>query len=312
MNAVQTLSRLNRICSGKDETFVLDFRNTADEIELAFAPFYERTIAEETDPNVLYDALRRITEPDVIRDDEVREFVRAYHLIGADSVRRKTLEESHQLLYALTVLALERFGKLDDEQQERFGSQLARYVRLYAFLSQIIPYVSPNAERLYLYARFLRDRLPGDTGGRVDLGRSVLLTHYKVEEQGSSAISLAPGDPLRAVTDGESRAQDVPLTLLSTLIELFNERFGLGLGDAERLPVEYLFRKLADDLMIQQQARANELAPFLKALEDRAMDVIVDATELSDALYRRLLDDEGVRDELLLRRGPVGLAGGAE
>lgn len=206
--------------------------------------------------------------------------------------------------YALTDLAVDRFGSFPEEERDRFRSQAGRYVRLYAFLSQIIPYVSTPAEKLDLYARFLKERLPGDGGGKVDLGRSLLLTHYKVEETGTTGIALTQGDPLSATTDGEPKIARPPLTLLSDLIALFNERFGLNLSDAKQLPIEYLIRKLAHDPAIQQQARVNEFAPFMKAFEGKAVDVLVDATDLNAELYRLVLDDPRLRAELLRVAGP--------
>ena len=118
LHAVQTLSRLNRIHPEKTDTFVLDFRNDAEEIQEAFEPYYDATVAIPTDPNLLYDTRRDLDAFDVLRDDEVENAARLLASLGD--------ERDHGKLYALLDPAVERFKALAEEQQDEFRDALSR------------------------------------------------------------------------------------------------------------------------------------------------------------------------------------------
>jgi len=120
VRAVQTLSRLNRIHPGKTDTFVLDFANKAEEIQEAFAPFFEQSIAAPTDPNLLYTLQRTITDAQIIHPAEQAAAVAA--LLSGGSAKQKTV-------YANLNPAVDRFVALDDDAQEKFREALKSYVR---------------------------------------------------------------------------------------------------------------------------------------------------------------------------------------
>jgi len=126
--AVQTLSRLNRIHPLKNDTFVLDFRNETDDIIKAFEPYYGRTIAPPTDPNLLWDTRRRLDQYDVLRPDEIEGAVTLLLTI--------TNPKDHGRVYALLDPAVERFTALEEEDRIDFKDALDKFVRTYSFLSQ--------------------------------------------------------------------------------------------------------------------------------------------------------------------------------
>jgi type I restriction enzyme R subunit len=161
LNAVQTLSRLNRIHPAKrqDDVFVLDFRNDADAIHDAFEPWYGKTIAPPTDPNLLYDTHRQLGEYGVLRPDEVMAFVAAF-LSTSTSTKHSDADRHVQP-------AVDRFRELDEDEQTRFRDALNRFTRTYAFLSQIVTFSDVKLERDYLfckalaaYLRHVRPRYP--------------------------------------------------------------------------------------------------------------------------------------------------------
>ena len=151
VNAVQTLSRLNRTHPGKNGTTVLDFANEAEEIRKAFEPYYETTLlSEETDPHLLYEVQDRLLDFGVFRADDVETFARVYFDSKATQDR----------LYAALEPARERFAELAPDEGRDFRSQLVDYVRLYAFLSQVVTFADLDLEKLYVFARHLRRLLP--------------------------------------------------------------------------------------------------------------------------------------------------------
>jgi len=151
VKAVQTLSRLNRICPGKEDTFVLDFVNDAEGIQAAFKPYYEATeIAEPTDPNLLYDLKSRLDGSQIYWETDVRAFCKAFFLPPA----RKGAGGPAPLHRAVDP-AVTRYKDLGVLDQEEFKKRLESFIRLYAFLSQVISFQDLDLERLYAFGRFL-------------------------------------------------------------------------------------------------------------------------------------------------------------
>ena len=165
IQAVQTLSRLNRTCSGKEDTFVLDFVNEREEIQAAFKPHYERTIAgDAVDPHKLYELQTKVMAQHVVFDTDVQEFAKVYYAPG-----NRSAERLHPKLYALLDPCVVRFDELDEEEQDEYRGLLVDFRNLYSFLSQVIPYQDSDLEKLYTYVRFLLTRLPrGESGPRYD------------------------------------------------------------------------------------------------------------------------------------------------
>lgn len=152
VHAVQTLSRLNRVYPGKDETMVLDFENEAEDIQKAFQPYYERTVLSEgTDPNLLYDHQRRLLDAGLFSEDELDAFAAVYFDPRADQSQ----------VYGLLEPVRDRYtDELDEAAQADFKSQLNDYVRFYSFLSHVPRFTDADLEKLYHFARLLARYLP--------------------------------------------------------------------------------------------------------------------------------------------------------
>jgi type I restriction enzyme R subunit len=305
VNAVQTLSRLNRIYpeGGKETTFVLDFRNSAEAIEEAFAPYYETTIAEPSDPNELFDAEDKLLAFDVIREEDVDGMSAIFF-----KPRAQQTKEDHGLLYAALAPARERFKALDADEQEQFRARLKRFVSLYSFLSQIVPYLEARSERLYVYARFLQNYLPREERGGLDLGEEdLLLTHLRHVKMGEHAIELEPsGTPMKSFTGGDSGgAPEEGRGRLSEVIDILNERFGMNLNEADKLYFEQIEETLAGNDELREQAQANEIDNFRFGFDQKFEAAVVDRQSANEELFKKLMDDPefnaAVR-ELLLKR----------
>ncbi|MCP3893448.1 MAG: type I restriction endonuclease subunit R, partial [Bacteroides sp.] len=161
IQAVQTLSRLNRTTAGKDDTFVLDFRNTEEEIDAAFKDFYEVTRAEElTDPHHLYRLQDQIDEHQVIHNNEVDDFCTVYF-----APRRRESVHDHARMNNIIDQAVERYKGLDEDVQDEFKGLLVNFRNMYGFLSQVMPYQDTDLEKLYTYLRYLIKKLPRDATG---------------------------------------------------------------------------------------------------------------------------------------------------
>ena len=95
LQAVQTLSRLNRKRADKDKTFVLDFRNSIEDIQTAFRPFFEVTSVEAmSDPNQVYELEGRLFKFGYLDRVEVERFSETFfrgRLTGGDRSRLEGL-----------------------------------------------------------------------------------------------------------------------------------------------------------------------------------------------------------------------------
>jgi type I restriction enzyme R subunit len=311
VKAVQTLSRLNRMHPGKADTFVLDFANTAEEIQGAFGPYYTQTSAAPTDPNVLYNLSGRLDAAGVLHPDEVQAGVQAI-LAGA--------QDGSASLHAALDPAVQRFAALDEEDAEEFRDALASYVRAYAFLGQVVPFADPHLEELYYYGKYLLTKLPArDPGGSVDLSGAVVLTHLRtdlVAEREDLSLGEGEPDPLPGLP-GEGRGQqaDEPRSLLSQLIDALNERFGAGLGEADLIWFEQQQIELRSDHDVRAVALHNDEQQFSVFLRPRIEQAIVERHQANGELFesyfasderRELIDDFLIRSLYGVIRGEAG------
>jgi len=301
VNAVQTLSRLNRSHGGKENVYVLDFRNTSEEIRKAFEPFYERTEAEPSDPNVLFDAADQVRAFNVITDEELEAFVHRWATLD-----RVPEEQRHAILSTSTQIAFNAAHELGSDARREFREALDRFVRFYGFLSQALPWIPPATEVLYQFSKLLLARLRGETAdGGVDMSGTVELTHYRLSELLAEAITLGDdAKPLSAITgdgtgDGGGPGQ-IPMSKLGELVELFNERYGAELGDTDALKVVTDVRDAVRDTnpQLADQATANSREDFVAERDDLLIDAALSVgtnRERQAELLKALLDDEDFR-----------------
>lgn len=186
IKAVQTLSRLNRTCQGKEDTFVLDFVNSADEIKEAFQPYYEVTgVFEVTDPNILYDLQYELNAMQVYTETEIEQ-VNDLEFSGKLADKR-----AQQRLNSLLDPAVDRFEhELTEEQQEQFKSSVIKFIRTYQFVLQIGPFTDIDLHKLYLYLSYLLRKLPKQVSEQVYLGDHVALEYYRNNKVFAGSIDL--------------------------------------------------------------------------------------------------------------------------
>ncbi len=285
VNAVQTLSRLNRTHPGKTGTTVLDFANEAEEIRKAFEPYYETTLlSEETDPNLVYEVQDRLLDFGVFRADDIETFARVYFDTKATQDR----------LYAALEPARQRFAELAPDETSDFRSQLVDYVRLYAFLSQVVTFADLDLEKLYVFARHLRRLLPAD---REELPREVQqnidMESFRIQRTSRGRIALdrqaRPLDPAGTKPRGGGPGEE--LEALSRIIEALNERFGLNLGPEHRVTLEQIRAALDGDAGLDASARVNTRENVRLTFDPKVEDKIQEIVETNFGLYKRITDD---------------------
>ena len=261
IQAVQTLSRLNRTRTGKEDTFVLDFVNEPEVIQVAFQPYYERTdVGEEAEPHQLYELQGKIMGRHVVHEGDVEAFAEVSFAPG-----RKSDEKLHPKLYALIDPALGRFEESPEEEQDEYRNVLTAFRNLYSFLSQVIPYQDSDLEKLYTYVRFLLMKLPrSGSGARYEFEDEVTLKFYRLQKisEGSIDLEKGKGGEVKGPTEvgsGRSHEEEVEL---SSLIEVINDRFGTDFTKEDELFFQQVKHDAIKDEKIRQTAEANTLQNF--------------------------------------------------
>jgi type I restriction enzyme R subunit len=292
--AVQTLSRLNRIDPDKADTFVLDFRNDTEDIVKAFKPYYGRTVAPPSDPNLLFDTRRRLDDFDVLRPEEMEATV-ALLLTIKDA-------KSHGRVYALLDPAVERFRALNEEDQLAFKEALDRFVRTYSFLSQVVAFGDSTLERDYTYCRALASKLRDAASvERLDLGEEVELTHLRNEltSEGSLSLHADTGEVKSLFGEGTGRKTESKLEHLSEIVNELNERFGLDLDERDQLLFDQFEETWIADPEVVAQAQGNTLENFRLAFDNRFISTVVSRMDENEEIFKRILDDEEFRQVLM-------------
>lgn len=290
VNAVQTLSRLNRTHPEKRGTLVLDFANEADEIRAAFEPYYETTLlSESTDPNLLYEIQNRLQGFPVYTQADVDAFARVYF-------DKKATQDQ---LYSVLAPVVERFRGMSDDEQRDFRGQVTDYIRLYAFLAQILTFADPELEKMYVFGRHLRRLLPVDREELPrELQQNIDMESYRIQQTGSGRIRVErkPGVLEPISTKSEHAREPDEMEALSRIIAELNERFGLNLGPEHKLTLHQMMEKLDDDAALDASARVNTRENVRLTFNQKVEQVIQEIVDSNFGLYKRITDDRAFGD----------------
>lgn len=287
VKAVQTLSRLNRICYGKDDTFVLDFVNSAEDIQKAFAPYYEETtISEVTDANLIYDLKTKLDEFRIYWESEIEGFAKVFF-----KPNKKQSNLDFGVLNSFLDPSVDRFNAKAVDEQEDFKSTLTKFVRAYAFITNIVRLEDAGMHKFHAFAKMLLRKLPRDPKDKVDLDDEVSLQYYRVQKIFEGSISLEQGDPLPNDKHAGKGKKDDEKAPLSELIEKLNDRFGTEFGDMDKVLMQFV-ADMENDENLRAQAQNNSVEHFKFPFNDAFMGVVVDRMIQNKEFCERILDDE--------------------
>lgn len=291
VQAVQTLSRLNRKIAGKDEPFVLDFVNKPEDIYAAFKPYFDSTsLQESANPEMLPSIKHELDQLQIYHWSEVEAFARIFY---RQPDRQNPADHAHMQRHLQP--AVDRFKVIeDDEVRSTFRDKLGDYVRMYSFLSQILPYADPDLEKLYSYGRFLLPHLPLDRDNTVvKIGNEVELQYYRLERVSSGPIELKEGEPKgiygpAEVGTGKTKEERAPLSII---IQALNERFGTSFSDEDRLFFEQIMTRAINNNRVIQTAMANPLDKFQLGVRKLIRDLMIERMAENDKIVTRYMDD---------------------
>lgn len=321
IQAVQTLSRLNRAHPGKDTTYILDFVNSTDDVLAAFKTYYETAGLEGvTDPNLIFDLRAKLDAAghyDTYEVDRVAAVVmnpkstqgdlaaavapvadRLLKQFGAAKARLVAAQEDKDEKAA-------RVAKEEMDALTLFKADMASFIRIYIFLSQIFDYGNTDIEKRFLFYRHLirvlefgRERETVDTS-------QLVLTHHTLKSLGKRRFELADGQVRKIAPVGEvgsGSVQEKQRALLREIIERVNDLFEGELTDDDRLVYvnNVIKGKLLESEELALQAKHNSKAQFAASptLDGAILDAIMDALEAHQTMSKQALDSSNVRTGL--------------
>jgi type I restriction enzyme R subunit len=290
VNAVQTLSRLNRTYPGKPAPIVLDFVNDADAIREAFQPYYEATIlSTETDPNVLYQLQAELDETHLYTAAEIDAFVAAYF--------QGDWAKDQARLYALFDPVIARLANITKDERRAFRGRLRDFIRLYAFLAQIVPFTETDWEKRFHFYRLLLNliyqRFPDDTGGGLpqEIRNQVDIGSYRVRQtyEGDIPLESRVGE-LKPVGQGAYRSgsAEPEQDPLSVIIEELNTIYDIQTNGDTAAAIRFLQRKLEEDIALETGSKVNPPETFRTLFDDRADEHFGDMVDAFFKFYKKI------------------------
>lgn len=291
--AVQTLSRLNRMFPGKEDTFVLDFVNKPEEILASFQPYYRTAQLEDvTDPNIVHELLTKLNKAGVHYWTEVEQFAEAFF---------NPKVKSQGALHGVLKPAFDRYQGLEDEPQELFRKDLGSFLRLYEFLSQIIPYDDPELEKLFVFGKNLMPRLAahGKDKHRLELDADVKLTHYRLQKVAEQQLDLEKAEVVKLPGIGEAGTGSAPedeKKALREIVARMNDLFSGHITESDFVGAVTSWQgRLAENEKLAAQARNNSEEQFAMGdFKDAFTDIVIEAQDAHNNIAEQLLKDERI------------------
>jgi type I restriction enzyme, R subunit len=294
IQAVQTLSRLNRTHPLKEDTFVLDFINEREDIAAAFQSYYEgATLGDEPEPQRLYELKAQLDKSGIYTMLELEGFCEVYF-----RGKNKLNPNDHRQLNALIDPAVDRFKALETssiEEADLWRDQLTAYRSLYGLLSQIIPYQDSDLEKLYVYLRFLALKLPR-RGSGIDyqFDDTVQLEYYRLQKVSEGSIVLEK-DKIATLSGplelGSGTLKDEEKVKLSKLIQIINDRFGTDFNEADQLFFDQIIEAALEVPSLKQAAEVNSVSKFKLVFRQVLESLFIERMSLNEELFSRFMGE---------------------
>ena len=267
LQCVQTLSRLNRVATGKTDTLVLDFVNEPEQIQEAFQPYYQTTmLAEETDPNRLYDLQHQLDGVDLYEGETIDQFC----LIFYDA------NQPDELLQGVLDGVVERWSELEMDAREEFRSTLQSYIRLYGYISQLITFTDVELEKLYVFGRSLNKKLPKrDHPDLRDVLAAVDLDSFRVQRTHEELqLSLEAEDSeVEGIRSEVAPMRHPEQDFLSSIIESLNSAHQTDFTVEDKVDIKSIHQKVHENEELRQviegdNSESNKRYKFDQVFED--------------------------------------------
>ena len=289
VKAVQTLSRVNRIYPGKEDTYILDFVNPIERIREAFQQFYQETsLDEEINFDLIYTTQKTLRGFGIYTDEDIEEVSSIYF---DPDVRKANLTQG-KISNALKPVA-DKYNELNQERRYQFRREVRALVKWYNYISQITRMFDKELHKEYVFCSYLAKLLPSDPVQPFDLDNRVKLEYYRLEKTYEGAIELEskPGSwkPTQPKRAGGQKDRTSPL---DEIIQRINEEFYGEFTDADRVMVDTLYQKMRKDSKAKKAAKTEDRQVYERSLFPGIFDTTAQEAYMENtAAYEQLFLD---------------------
>jgi type I restriction enzyme R subunit len=268
VKAVQTLSRLNRRCEGKIDTYVLDFANTSESIKQSFAPFYEDTwLGDDIDINLVYKYLNDLRQYYLWTEELEEQVFDTYS-------KTKNMGK----LTSMFKPVLNNYILLSEEEKHKVRATIKAFNRFYSYMAQVVRTFDVELYKTYIFTELLVKLLPKTAHDTVDLSGKLALEQHKMTEEFSGSILLEPSGEdktLKGQKGGVGKKIETNKDLLDNIIEKINVMYQGNFSEADRVIVETIYDAMQKEkTKLSKQVKNSDVNMFAKNIFPKIFDKI--------------------------------------
>ena len=285
VKAVQTLSRLNRTCPGKTDTFILDFINTKEDIQNAFQPFYNETVlAGEVNVDLIYQTQKDIRGYGIYTDEDIEAFIREYNRPG-----RQDKQAMGRMTSMLKPTA-DRYNLKTPDERYQFRRAVRSLVRWYSYITQIVRMFDEDMQKEASFCAYLLPLLPVEQEAMIDLEGKLKLEYYKLQQTFAGSIDLVDGKGVYEPSDGKSAIGQDPKEPLDEVIQKINEKYKGEWTGGDKVVMAALAQKILEDSALEKKAKSADPQIFFhsifpKVFDDAAQDSYIESQDTYTSLF---------------------------
>lgn len=301
VKAVQTLSRLNRTCQGKIDTFVLDFINSQEEIQDAFQPFYQETMLErEINTDLLYQVQNELRGYAIYSDADIEAFAAEYFAKGKQD--SKSMGRMTSILKPVT----DRYNKLTVNDRYQYRRLCRNMIKWYSYISQVVRMFDQDLHKEYVFLSYLLDLIPPETTQMIDLEGKLKLEYYKLQKTFEGPIQLNEETGVYQPASAKGAVAPEEKKPLDEIIEKINELYKGEFTDDDKVLLTALRTKLMSDTKLQTLAKTSDPQIFAESIFPKAFSTAaMDSYMQSQETYTKLFEDQSKYNAIMHALGNV-------
>ena len=285
VKCVQTLSRLNRICENKTDTYILDFVNTAEDIKKAFQPFYQETsLSQEVNVDLIYQTQKELRGYKLYDDANISTFSDIYY-----SSKKQDDKMMGKMTSALKPVA-DRYNDLSNDDRYQFRRLLRSYIKWYGYISQICRMFDKDMQKEYTFCAYLLRLLPNESVSMIDIESALKLEFYKLEQTFKGGIALDNATGVYEPSKAKGKAVPEQKEPLEEVIDKINQLFTGSFSEADKVLLYTLHDKLKNDKKLGKIAKSSDPQVFVESIFPKSFDTVaqdsyVEQTEAFTSLF---------------------------
>ena len=286
VKAVQTLSRLNRTCNGKYDTFILDFINTKEDIIEAFQPFYQETYLEhEVNVDLIYQVQNTLRGFAIYSDTEISAFCKEYFQTKGQN------ERAMGRMTSILKPIADRYNAKTIDERYNFRRDIRKFVKWYGYISQVVRMFDKELHQEFIFCSYLIKLLPAKKVEMIDIESKLKLEFYKLQKTFEGAITLEEKKGSYAGGDSVGAKGENKKTPLDEIIEKINEKYKGLFSDADRVLIISLQDKLMKDDKLKKIVKTTEPKIFNDIFPKIFGNVAEESYKQSQEAYTSLFQD---------------------